>query len=127
MCKTKIIVDDAQEEIVKRSRCVPRLAVASIIGLRSMYPGQQITQEKALSYFNAIGLDDQGLNELNRKTLRVMKEKFPVTPVGLHTLASVLGENPDTMMAEEGFLLKKGLILLTPQGRTLTNAGRDYQ
>ena len=125
-CKGNIITVDAREEIAMRSRLIPRVAISAISGLLAMYPGQQVSVAKALVYFGGVGIDKEGLVALDYKLLHLLRDKFPGRAAGLQTIASLLLENEMTIRAEEQFLMKKGLIELTQQGRIITEAGIKY-
>jgi len=68
-----------------------------------------------------LGIDEQGLDELDRRILEVMIDRFNGGPVGLETLGAALGEDPDTIAdLYEPYLIALGFIKKTPQGRMAT-------
>ncbi|MCS7239694.1 MAG: Holliday junction branch migration DNA helicase RuvB, partial [Candidatus Bipolaricaulota bacterium] len=68
-----------------------------------------------------LGIDKEGLDELDRRILEVMIERFDGGPVGLETLSAALGEDPETISElYEPYLIALGFIRKTPQGRVVT-------
>ena len=80
--------------------------------------------EKALSH---MGIDELGLDEMDRSILRLMVEKFSGGPVGLSTLAAATHEQPETLEAiYEPFLIQQGFMDRTPRGRVVTQHGYKH-
>jgi len=74
-----------------------------------------------------LGVDKSGLDEVDRRILRVIVEDFGGGPVGLKTLAISIGEDARTIEeVYEPFLIQSGLIKRTPQGREATPAARGH-
>jgi Holliday junction DNA helicase RuvB len=72
-------------------------------------------------------VDPLGLDELDRRLMRTMAEKFGGGPVGLETLAAALSEEPDTIMdVVEPYLLQLGFLDRTPRGRVLTRRAYEH-
>jgi Holliday junction DNA helicase RuvB len=70
---------------------------------------------------NASQADALGLDEMDRRLLRVLVENFNGGPAGLETLAAALAEPKDTIEdVYEPFLLRQGLLMRTPRGRQAT-------
>lgn len=120
------ITDDGCLEIAKRSRGVPRIALRLMRRARdyALVRGEGIvdkaTADQALSM---LGIDREGLDELDRKILTVIADDFAGGPVGLKTIAIAVGEDPRTIEdVYEPFLIQIGYIKRTPQGRTVTKA-----
>jgi Holliday junction DNA helicase RuvB len=121
---------DAADEIARRSRGTPRIAnrilrrvrdVAEVRHQGAITPG--ITDEA----LRLLEVDEVGLERIDRELLRAIAEKFDGGPVGLSTLADVLGEEPDTLEeVYEPYLLQLGFIQRTPRGRTITKLGRAH-
>lgn len=77
--------------------------------------------------FADIGIDERGLDYLDRKYLDAIYKNFQWGPVGLNTLASVLGEEEATLEdVVEPYLLQIGFIERTPRGRKITGAGMGH-
>ena len=82
-----------------------------------------ITRE-ALSFFE---IDELGLDWMDIRILETLVKTFRGRPVGLTTLASAVGEDPNTMEdVYEPYLLQRGLIVRTPQGRVATAVAFDH-
>jgi Holliday junction DNA helicase RuvB len=68
-------------------------------------------------------VDPAGLDRLDREILRAICQKFGGGPVGLNTLAVVVGEESDTIEdVYEPYLLQQGFLMRTPRGRTATDS-----
>jgi Holliday junction DNA helicase RuvB len=110
--------------IAERSRGTPRIAnrllrrvrdFAEVRGDGTVAAG---TAEEGLALF---GIDELGLDKMDRIILEALCERFGGRPVGLTTLAQCVGEEPGTIEdAYEPYLLQQGLIQRTPRGRTAT-------
>ncbi|MCS7216651.1 MAG: Holliday junction branch migration DNA helicase RuvB [Candidatus Bipolaricaulota bacterium] len=118
------ITPEAARVLGGRARGTPRIAlrllrrardVAQVRGLPA------ITAEVAHETLRMLGIDEAGLDELDRRILSVMMDRFDGGPVGLETLSAALGEDPETI-AElyEPYLIALGFIRKTPQGRVAT-------
>ena len=74
-----------------------------------------------------LDVDALGLDEIDRKVLRTIVEKFNGGPVGLETIAASISEEPDTIMdVYEPFLLQLGFIDRTPRGRVATRRAYEH-
>ncbi|MFZ9882408.1 MAG: Holliday junction DNA helicase RuvB C-terminal domain-containing protein, partial [Phycisphaerales bacterium] len=72
------------------------------------------------------GIDDRGLDEMDRKYLRALAEIYRGGPVGLEAIAATLGEDAGTLEdMVEPYLLQIGFLARTRQGRRLTRPGAD--
>jgi Holliday junction DNA helicase RuvB len=113
-------------EIANRSRGTPRLAIRLLRRVRDFVEVRGdgvVTLEAALEGLARFGVDELGLDHVDRMILEVLCARFPGRPVGLSTLAVSIGEETETVEdAYEPFLLKAGLILRTPRGRLATPA-----
>jgi holliday junction DNA helicase RuvB len=107
--------------IACRSRGTPRLAIRLLRRVRDFVEVRGkgvITLEAAIEGCVLFGVDDLGLDRLDRHLLEVLCVRFAGRPVGLATLSVSVGEEPETIAdVYEPFLLQSGLILRTPQGR----------
>ena len=80
-----------------------------------------ITAEIAQEALSLLEIDDQGLDDLDRRVLLAIITKFDGGPVGLDTIAASIGEAADTVMdVVEPYLLQLGFIERTPRGRMAT-------
>ena len=72
-------------------------------------------------------IDAIGLDQMDRRILRTIVDKFSGGPVGLRTIAIALGEDEGTLEeVYEPFLIQEGLLNRTPSGRVLTPAGYEH-
>lgn len=113
---------DGAEVIAQRSRGTPRLALRLLARARDwaqVHGTGVITRSAAVEALKRLGIDDLGLNPMDRAILKTIVERHRGGPVGLNTLAASLGEDPATLEeSHEPFLLQAGLIERTPRGRT---------
>jgi len=112
---------DGASEIARRSRGTPRLAIRLLRRVRDFVEVRGkgvITKEAAREGLTLFGVDELGLDALDRKILETLCERFAGRPVGLSTLAVSVGEEPETVEdVYEPFLLQAGLVMRTPRGR----------
>jgi len=93
-------------------------------GLRQERSGGKITQPVAAAALELLEIDAAGLDEMDKRMLRVMAENYRGGPVGLSTVAIAVGEEAETLEeVHEPFLIQEGYLQRTPQGRTLTAKG----
>ncbi len=109
--------------IAQSGRGTPRIAkkllrrVRDYAQVRNKNVADHKLVQKALSF---LGIDDEGLSAFDNLLLSQIIEKFNGGPVGLETLASVLGEDKDTIeTVYEPFLMRKGYLEKTPRGRQI--------
>lgn len=114
-------------EIASRSRGTPRIANNLIYFTRDFAEqnqAPQITKEIAHEALKILDIDENGLDELDKRILFVLAHNFHGKPTGLQTLAVAIGEEPDTLSeVHEPFLIQEGYLQRTPQGRQLTAKG----
>jgi Holliday junction DNA helicase RuvB len=115
------IDDEGARTLAGRSRGTPRIAnrllrrVRDVVQVRGHDRIDPAVAEEALTLLE---VDSAGLDELDRKLLRVLCETFEGRPVGLGTLADAVGESADTIEdVYEPYLLQEGLLQRTPRGR----------
>ena len=110
--------------IARRSRGTPRVANRLLRRVRDyaeVRHGGLVTAAVAAEALDLLEVDGEGLDRLDREILRAICEKFGGGPVGLSTLAVVVGEEQDTLEdVYEPYLLQRGLIERTPRGRAAT-------
>ncbi len=108
-------------EIASRSRGTPRLAIRLLRRVRDFVEVRGegvITLEAARRGCATFGVDEAGLDRLDRQLLETLCVHFAGRPVGLTTLAVSLGEEPETIEdVYEPYLLQRGFIARTPRGR----------
>lgn len=112
--------------IAGRSRGTPRIANRLLARVRDFAiarSGGVVDDETATQALRVFEVDQLGLDRVDRDILRAIVETFGGGPVGLSTLAIVVGEEAETVEdAYEPFLLKSGLLQRTPRGRMATAA-----
>ena len=118
------ISEEAANEIAKRSRGTPRIANRFLRRARDFADSMGssiIDLSISQKTFYCLGIDEYGLNPLDRRYLLGLIERFERRPTGLVSLSSYLGEDLLTLEeAVEPFLLRLGLIEKTPKGRLVT-------
>lgn len=116
--------ESAVEEIARRSRGVPRIAGKMVRRVRDYAQVEGWTRVDASAVrasMRMMGLDDLGLDEMDRRLLLAIIERFGGGPVGLKALASYLQEDPNAIEeVYEPYLVELGLIDRTPRGRRAT-------
>lgn len=121
------IETDGALEMAKRSRGTPRIANRMLKRVRDYAEVKGdgvITQSLAMTALDLMDVDKIGLDHIDQNMLLTMINKFEGGPVGLDTLAAVIGEDPGTVEdVNEPYLLKMGFINRTPRGRVVTKEG----
>lgn len=124
------VKDDVLLEIAKRSRKTARIAnnILMMCGDFAIAENNSnLTMDLAKEAFNSLGVDDVGLNRIDRELMILLFENFDNKPTGLKNLASLLQENTETLETIiEPYLLQLGLIQRTNRGRQLTSKGLGY-
>lgn len=112
------------QEIARRSRGTPRVVNRLLRRVRDwseVKSDGRITEKATHEALKNHGVDELGLDFIDRKVIETMNSSFSGGPVGIEALASTMNEEPDTIVdIVEPFLLKTGLIKRTPRGRQLT-------
>ena len=107
-------------EIARRSRGTPRIANRLLKRVRDyaeVRADGAVTTENSLIALALFEVDARGLDKVDRAILSALCETFGGRPVGLHTLAVAVAEEPDTVEeVYEPFLLKAGMLERTPRG-----------
>lgn len=114
---------EAAIELARRSRGTPRVANRLLKRVRDF---AEVKGEEAISLattkhsLHLLEVDDEGLDQTDRKLLRMMIENYGGGPVGIKTIAANVGEDTDTIEeVYEPYLLQKGFITRTPRGEAL--------
>lgn len=111
-------------ELARRSRGTPRIANRLLRRVRDysqVRASGVITKDITAKALELLGIDEYGLDEMDKLLLRTLIDKFNGGPVGLKTLAIALGEEEDTLQEVcEAYLIQQGLIKRTAQGREAT-------
>jgi holliday junction DNA helicase RuvB len=115
---------DAAKAIARRSRGTPRIANRLLRRVRDFAQVKAegvITSEVAQSALTLLEVDEMGFDEMDRSILMTLMDKFSGGPVGLSTVAAVVGEEPDTIEdIYEPYLIQIGFLDRTPRGRVAT-------
>ena len=119
-----VIDDDGAAEIARRCRGTPRVANRLLRRARDFAEVRaqgHITLAVAREALQMLGVDEHGLDEVDRNLMLTIIEKYSGGPVGLNTLAASLSEEEDAIEAMyEPYLMQLGLIDRTPRGRVAT-------
>lgn len=122
--------EEGGEEIAKRSRGTPRVANRLLKRVRDYaeVKGDGKIDLKLAQYaLNQLEVDQLGLDDMDRKILTLICEKFDGGPVGAETLSAALNEERDTIEeVYEPYLLQEGLIQKTPRGRVATRSAYEH-
>ncbi len=124
------IEDEGAGEIARRSRGTPRIANRLLKRVRDFAEVQYdgvITLDVARSALDMLEVDKMGLDNIDRKMILTMIEKFNGRPVGVDTIAVAIGEESETIEdVYEPYLIQLGYIERTPRGRVVTKLGYDH-
>ena len=119
------INNDAAMEIAKRSRGTPRIANSLLKRVRDFAQVQKLNliDTEITDYaLDALNIDKMGLDSMDNKIILTIIDKFKGGPVGINTIATIIGEDPGTIEeVYEPFLIKEGYIKRTPRGREVTS------
>ena len=118
------------QEIACRARGTPRVALRLLKRVRDYVQVKGdglITRDAATLALDLLNVDALGLDDVDRRVLRTVIEKYDGGPVGLATIAASISEEPDTIMdVVEPYLLQLGFLERTPQGRTATRLAYEH-
>ncbi|MDP8262574.1 MAG: Holliday junction branch migration DNA helicase RuvB [Candidatus Ancaeobacter aquaticus] len=117
-------------EIAKRSRGTPRIANCLLRRVRDyaqIKADNWINKDVADQALNMFDIDEFGLDEMDKKILTTIIEKFSGGPVGVSTIATAVGEETGTIEeVYEPYLIQQGYIKRTPSGRVITPRAQKY-
>ncbi len=123
------LATDAAGEISRRSRGTPRVANRLLRRLRDFAEVEGsgvITVSIAADALTRLEIDEYGLDEMDKRILRAIIEKYRGGPVGLSTLSVTVGEDAGTIEElYEPYLIQQGLIQRTAKGRTVTHSALE--
>ncbi|WP_439154970.1 Holliday junction branch migration DNA helicase RuvB [Yoonia sp.] len=118
--------DEGAREIARRARGTPRIAgrlLRRVVDFAIVEGDGTVTQAIADLALTRLGVDHLGLDNADRRYLRLIAESYGGGPVGVETLSAALSESRDSLEdVIEPYLLQKGLIQRTPRGRMLTQS-----
>jgi Holliday junction DNA helicase RuvB len=123
------IEQEGSREIARRSRGTPRIAnrllkrcrdfVQADVNLK--HHNNVITKDVADYSLKALEVDEHGLDEMDKRILKTIIEKYHGGPVGVSTIAVAVGEEPGTIEeVYEPYLIQEGFLMRTPRGREAT-------
>jgi len=123
-----VITKDAVENLTLRSRGVPRTMVNYLETIRDVmlsHGADIITNDLVNVAFKSMGIDKTGLTQTEVKIL--IKLYYSKAPIGLENLAIISNESSKTILQTiEPFLIRRGLIVRTSKGRSITEEGGRY-
>jgi Holliday junction DNA helicase RuvB len=131
-CKTLNVPTDEEgvDEIAQRGRGTPRVALRLLRRVRDFAQVRAdgtISRKIARDALNLLNVDLMGLDELDRRVLSTVIEKYRGGPVGLSTIAASISEEPDTIMdVVEPYLLQLGYLERTSHGRVATALAYEH-
>ncbi len=121
---------DAAKEIARRSRGTPRVANRLLHRVRDYAQVRAdgvVTVAVAQAAMRMLQVDDRGFDEIDRRLLGTIIDKFGGGPVGVNTLAAALSEEPDAIEdIHEPYLIQEGFLDRTPRGRVATALAYEY-
>ncbi len=124
------IIKEALEEISRRSRGTPRIANRILKRVRDyaqVKSNGDVEMEMTKAALDLMAIDHNGLDELDRRLLKIIIENYQGGPVGLSTLAAALNEEAGTIEEVfEPYLMQLGLLARTAKGRMATPKAYDY-
>ena len=125
-----VIDDEARKEIGRRSRGTPRIVNRLLRRVRDyaqVRADGRITAEVARAAMELLEVDNLGFDEVDRKLLRTIIDKFSGGPVGVNSLAAAISEEKDAIEdIYEPFLIQAGFLDRTPRGRIATARAYEY-
>ncbi len=124
------IEENGAKEIARRSRGTPRIANRLLRRVRDYaevdYDGR-VTEAVAMDALNRMEVDTYGLDEVDRKLLLTIIEKFDGGPVGLGTISAAIYEEKDSIEEIiEPYLIQTGFLNRTPRGRMVTRLAYEH-
>ena len=124
------IEEDGTHEIARRARGTPRVALRLLKRVRDYAEVRAdgvITSDVAAQALDLLEIDPLGLDDIDRRVLLTIIEKFEGGPVGLETIAASISEESDTIMdVYEPYLLQLGFLERTPRGRMATRLAYEH-
>jgi len=124
------IDEHGAEAIARRGRGTPRIGLRLLRRVRDYAQTRAdgiITEEVTADALSLMNIDHLGLDEIDRRMLHVIIEKFGGGPVGLDTISAAISEDSSTIMdVYEPYLIQLGFIERTPRGRMVTIHGYNH-
>ena len=124
------IAPQAADEIARRSRGTPRIANNRLRWVRDYAQTKAdgiVTMDVTGAALEMLGIDNTGMDSLDREYLQTMIRVFEGGPVGIDALAHTMNTSKDTLEDEvEPFLLRNGFVVRTPRGRMVTSKTYEH-
>ena len=124
------IDDEGAFEIARRSRGTPRIANRLLRRTRDFAQVKadgNITKEVADNSLKMLEVDERGLDDMDKRIIKTIIEKYNGGPVGLNTIAVAVAEESETIEeVYEPFLIQEGFIKRTPRGRMATQLAFEH-
>jgi Holliday junction DNA helicase RuvB len=124
------IDDGGVTEIAKRARGTPRVAIRLLRRVRDYAQVRgdgSVKADTAIQAMKLLDVDELGLDDLDKRVLKAIIEKFGGGPVGLDTIAASISEESDTIEdVVEPYLLQQGFLDRTPRGRVATRRAYEH-
>ncbi len=124
------IEDEGAMELARRSRGTPRIANRLLRRTRDfaqVVADNKITRDVAKMALDRLEVDELGLDQMDKRILLTIIEKYQGGPVGLNTIAVAVGEERDTIEEMyEPFLIQQGFLNRTPRGRVVTPLAYEH-
>jgi Holliday junction DNA helicase RuvB len=125
-----IFNEEGVSKIARRARGTPRVALRMLRRVRDyaqVRADGKITGPVSEAALDLLNIDGKGLDDLDRRVLLCVIEKYNGGPVGLNTIAASVSEEPDTIMdVVEPYLLQLGYLERTSQGRQATRNAYEH-
>ncbi len=122
--------DGGVQEVARRARGTPRVALRLLRRVRDYAQVRAdgvVTRQVAQEALDLLQVDSLGLDDVDRRVLQTIIEKYSGGPVGLNTIAASISEESDTIMdVVEPYLLQLGFLDRTPQGRVATKSAYEH-
>lgn len=129
LLRTEITAGGARE-IARRARGTPRIGLRLLRRVRDYAQTRAdgiVTLDVTKEALDLLNIDPLGLDEIDRRILRTIIEKFSGGPVGLDTIAAAISEDSNTIMeVYEPYLIQLGFLERTPRGRTATKHAYEH-
>ena len=118
------IEDNAADELARRSRGTPRIAINRLLWVRDFAESKadgRVTLQVAIDAMKMADIDTLGLDKQDRQYLKTLINVFGGGPAGVEAIAHTMNGSVDTIEEEvEPFLLRMNLLVRTPRGRKAT-------
>ena len=120
----------AARDLARRSRGTPRVVNRLLRRTRDFAEVEgsgKVDEAVVATTLDRLGIDEAGLDPMDRRILETVAYKFDGGPVGIDNLSTAIGEESDTIEdVYEPFLIMMGMLQRTRQGRVITQAGRRH-